>query len=273
MDGFNKKTIKVSRGFTYTYYVSTNKVETSLPPLLFCHGWPDDAHLWEKIAGYLHSLPFKLIIPDLLGYAGTDKPTDPSAYKFDAVSKDLTEITDAESAPKVVVVGHDWGSLVAARYYNFYPERVSGMVLLNVAYLPPSKDKFDLDAVNAMTAQGFGYPIYSYWYFFTSPEAPAMLKENAARLYAALHAKGETSMKDFFTVQNAFPDYLQSGSAEPEVREYAQDPAFKQYSINRLSRDGFEGAQQYYVAMRNNIQLEPDSQIPLEHYVVNVPFL
>ena len=39
MEGFTKKTLKVSRGYTYTYYVSTNKVDDSLPALFFCHGW------------------------------------------------------------------------------------------------------------------------------------------------------------------------------------------------------------------------------------------
>lgn len=39
MEGFTKKTLKVSRGYNYTYYVSDNKVDESLPALFFCHGW------------------------------------------------------------------------------------------------------------------------------------------------------------------------------------------------------------------------------------------
>ena len=39
MEGFTKKTLKVSRGYNYTYYVSTNKADESLPAIFFCHGW------------------------------------------------------------------------------------------------------------------------------------------------------------------------------------------------------------------------------------------
>lgn len=275
MEGFDKKTIKVSRGFTYTYYVSdsTHKTDSSQPALLFTHGWPDDAHMWEGIAKGLRDLPFKLIIPDLLGYDGTDKPKDEAAYKWDAMTKDLTEICDAENTPKVIPVGHDWGSAVAARFYNYHPDRCSGLVLLNVVYLPPSKDKFDLDAVNAMTEQVFGYGIYQYWHFFTSPEAPELLKTQIERLYAALHSEGTTAMKDFFTNPGAFPKFLNGDQPLPEVREYAKDPAFKKYHIDRLSRDGFEGAQNYYKAFKNNVQWECDKDLPAERAKVNVPLL
>lgn len=273
MEGFTKKTLKVSRGYNYTYYVSDQKVDDSLPALFFCHGWPDDAHLWEKMAVYLRELPFKLIAPDLLGYAGTDKPTDPAEYKYSGLGKDEIDIIDAEKVSKVIAVGHDWGSAVAARLYNYYPDRVAGLVCLNVVYLPPSSDKFDLDAVNQMTTGLFGYPIYQYWHFFTDPSAPTLLKSKVERLYAALHAVGATSMKDFFTNPKAFENYLNSSDPEPEVREYAKDPAFKKYWIDRLGTDGFEGAQQYYVATRYNHQYECDKDVPQENYKVNVPFL
>jgi soluble epoxide hydrolase/lipid-phosphate phosphatase len=279
MEGFDQKTLKVSRGFTYTYYTSspsTHKTDPSLPSLFFCHGWPDDAYLWHSMATHLLTLPFKIIIPDLLGYAGSSKPSDPHAYKFDAMSKDLTEICAAESASKVIVVGHDWGSVVAARFYNYHPDHVVGMVLLNVVYLPPSKEKFDLDAVNEFTKQVFGYPIYEYWYFFTSASAPALLKSNVERLYAALHAAGPNAMKDLFTNPDVFPAYLSASPdsiPEPAVRAYAQSPAFKRHFVDRLGRDGFEGAQAYYTAFKDNIQHECDSQLPAERSVVNVPFL
>ena len=64
---------------------------------------------------------------------------------------------------KVIAIGHDWGSAVAARLYNYYPDRVAGLVCLNVVYLPPSAEKFDLDAANEISKAVFGYPQYYYW--------------------------------------------------------------------------------------------------------------
>ena len=80
-------------------------------------------------------------------------------------------------------------------------------------------------------------------------------------------------MKDFFTNPNAFEDYLNSDEPEPEVREYAKDEKFRKYWVERLGRDGFEGAQCYYKATRENHQSASDAALPKENYKVNVPFL
>lgn len=80
-------------------------------------------------------------------------------------------------------------------------------------------------------------------------------------------------MKDFFTNPNAFEEYLTSSSPMPEVRPYAQDESFHQYWVERLQRDGFVGAQNYYIATRNNIQSAADAQLPPENSKIKVPHL
>ena len=47
MDTLNKKSLRVTRGFTYTYYSSPAK--PGRPTLLLCHGWPDEAALWSDL--------------------------------------------------------------------------------------------------------------------------------------------------------------------------------------------------------------------------------
>ena len=106
MDAYSKKTLKTSRGYQYTYY--THEGDRSLPTLLFLHGWPDNAAMWKDVAGPLQSLGHPMIIPDMLGYDGTDKPTDPAAYKWDGMTQDLIEIADKEGAKNIVSIGHDW---------------------------------------------------------------------------------------------------------------------------------------------------------------------
>ncbi|KAF2126228.1 alpha/beta-hydrolase [Dothidotthia symphoricarpi CBS 119687] len=270
MDAFEKKTLKTSRGYTYTYYVADG--DKSLPALFFQHGWPDHAAMWKDIATPLRSTKHPIIIPDLLGYDGTDKPTDPAAYRWDVMTKDLIEIVDAEQHEKIISVGHDWGAGCASRLYNFYPNRVDGVVLLNVAYGAPTRDKFDLDAVNKMTEKAFGYPVFSYWHLFTAPDGPAVLKEHLERLYHAMHGEAET-MKYIFTTPGAIRDYLLNGGHESELRPYARDEKLKQEFIDRMTRDGFEGPQCWYRATTENYQSEAHKQLPEGAEKVNVPLL
>jgi soluble epoxide hydrolase/lipid-phosphate phosphatase len=270
MDSFEKKTLKTTRGYTYTYY--TSEGDKSLPTLFFQHGWPDHAAMWKDVASPLRSTRHPMIIPDLLGYDGTDKPTDPAEYKWSLMTQDLIEIIDTEKADKVISIGHDWGSACACRLYNYHPDRVAGLVLLNVAYQAPSRNPFSLDAVNKMTEQAFGYPIFSYWYLFTADDGPAVLKNNLGRLFDAMHSSDAT-MKQLFTGPDAMREYLINGGMDIELRPYAKDPEFKKAFIDRFSRDGFEGPLCWYRATVDQQQFESDKVLTEEVDRVNVPTL
>jgi len=270
MDAFQKKTLKTSRGYTYTYYVANG--DKSLPTLIFHHGWPDHAAMWKDVATGLRSTNHAMIIPDMLGYDGTDKPTDPAEYRFDKITKDITEILDAEGSPKVVSIGHDWGSEAASRLYNFYPDRVVGLVNLNIPYMPPTGDEFDLDKLNAVTKENLGVALFSYWEVFAAPDGPKLLYENLERTYRVQHGEGKT-LTEIWTVPNAMREYLINGGHEHGLRPYAQDPVFKKMFIDRMTRDGFEGPQCWYVAKKDNHQSASDKILPPESKVVNVPAL
>lgn len=151
MDAFEKKTCKTARGYVYTDY--TFEGDRSLPTLLFQHGWPDHAEMWKDIAERLIDTRFPIVIPDMLGYNGTNKPTDPAEYRWDAMMKDLIDIIDTEKVDKVISIGHDWGSSCASHLYNYYPDRVAGCAFFNVPYHTPSRQPFDLDEMIEMTEQ------------------------------------------------------------------------------------------------------------------------
>lgn len=228
--------------------------------------------MWKGIATPFRSTKHTVIIPDLLGYDGTDKPTDPTEYKWDSMTTDLIEIINEEKVDKVISIGHDWGSVCASRLYNYYPDRVVGLVLLNVGYLAPGREPFDLDTATKMTEQAFGYPIFSYWYLFAAEDGPAILKANLERLYPALHGAGD-AMKRYFTVPNAMREYLTNGGDEIELRSYAKDANFRQAFIDRMSRDGFEGPQCWYRATVEQKQYEADKNLPKSADKVEVPVL
>ena len=109
MEKLEKKTLDVSRGFTYTYYTSPAKDKK--PTLLLIHGFPDAPDTFEEaIRDYILPNGYGVIAVDCLGYNGTSKPTDKESYSFQGMSKDLEEIVDKEGLDKVIPVGHDWVS-------------------------------------------------------------------------------------------------------------------------------------------------------------------
>ena len=100
------KIITTARGFTYNYLSVTPR--DNQPTLLFMHGFPDTSHGWYHQIDYFRSKGYGLIVPDMLGYGGTEKPTDPAAFLLTAIAQDVINILDAEGNLKAYAIAHDW---------------------------------------------------------------------------------------------------------------------------------------------------------------------
>lgn len=187
MDDFTKKTITTSRGMTYTYWVYPSK--DNKPALLLQHGFPDDHELWAKTVEYLKPLGYPIIVPDLLGYGETSKPADPEDYNIKKMSNDMIEIVDNEKQRYIIPVGHDWGSSLAQRVTLFHPDRVVGMILLNIAYRPPAE--MDAEKANQMLIETTGLPRIAYQQFFVSPQGREIIEANLESSFHVLHGTDE----------------------------------------------------------------------------------
>jgi soluble epoxide hydrolase/lipid-phosphate phosphatase len=269
MDSFQQKTFKTSRDLTYTYYHSTSS-DTSRPTLLLQHGFPDDHNLWVKVIPYLLELPYSILAPDLLGYNGTSKPTDPSLYNSKDMSNDLIEILDHEKIQKIISVGHDWGSFMAQRMYLWHPDRVVGVILLNVAYMAPSP--FDLAQANDTTELYTGKPRLAYWELFTAEDGAEILNTHLESFFASFHGAPDDWLDRICCTRGAIRDFVINDKDET-LKEYAQDPAFRDTWIARFKRDGFEAPLQWYFAMKDGHHWTVEKELSPEQLVIKVPLL
>ena len=262
------KTLKVSRGYMYTYY--TFPARGSKPTIMLFHGWPDTSKLWAGlINNYLLANGYGVLAFDNLGYGGTSKPTDANQYMWQDLAKDALDILDAEDVDKVVSFGHDWGSTMCQRFYNFYPERCSGLVMINLSYLPPS-GSFDLDATNKLTRELFGAGIYQYWHFFCEESGIELMNKNLESVYTVTFGEPQTWLVNW-TEPGAMRKYVIEGKTQP-VQSYA-DTEHRADFMERLGKDGFNAPNCWYKAFAFKIQNEADKLVPEKNHVVNVPTL
>ena len=276
MDALEDKSLKVSRGLTYHYYISpTNDSNANKPPLMLHHGFPETAHLWTSLLPMLTTLPNRLMIPDLLGFGGTSKPADPKSYAFDLMTRDLLDILDAEGIRKVISVGHDHGSGSAAQFYNHAPDRTAALILLNVAYQVPNKDNaFDLAGINALGTALFGYPIFEYWNFLTAADAPAILEANLDRMWDCMHAGTFETKKSIYCVEDGMRRYLTDHSIPRiDTKPYAHNEVLKQRWVSQFREGGFSGPVCWYSSRTQGVQFESDKKIPDANLKVTVPTL
>lgn len=109
MDPSSYKNHSTKRGISYHYYFSPAK--DAKPTLLFLHGFPSTSLDWKYQTSFFVARGFGVIVPDLLGYGGTDKPTEPKEYAMSLMCSDIIEILDEEKYSKenkVISIGHDW---------------------------------------------------------------------------------------------------------------------------------------------------------------------
>lgn len=274
MDSLLKKTLTVSRGFTYTYYITASRLSTSQVPFLFQHGWPDSHYVWSKLVDHPGISPNRIVVVDMLGYGESDKPREIEALAYDVVAKDMIEILDVENISRIISVGHDHGSIPAQRLYNFYPDRVAAIILFNVNYNLPNKTgpPFNIRAFNDWTLARFGYQLYEYWNFFAlDPSACTLMNQNPERVWEACHA---ANMRELFCTRDAWKNHL-SGTSMHKVtlNGYALDQDLKRKWLHAVSKGGFETPLNWYKAIVQDVQRQADQRVEDFNLVIRVPML
>jgi soluble epoxide hydrolase / lipid-phosphate phosphatase len=185
MDPASFRTTTTNRSYTYSYYVSPTRGRNGT--IILLHGFPEYADMWVDQVKEFESLGYTCIAPDLLGYGGTSKPTDTEAYNSEGQSQDIVDIMQVERVEKAIFIGHDWGCYLAGRFANWRPDKILGLVLTNVSYRPSAK--LDLVAVNDQLKATFGYEVFGFWKWISSPEAPELLESRLESLFSLLFAK------------------------------------------------------------------------------------
>jgi len=100
------------------------------PAVVLLHGFPESHRTWRAIAPRLAER-FYLVMPDQLGFAGSDRPQDEKDYASDKLVGDLFELADALGLETFALVGHDWGGAIAWAAALKRPERLTRLAIIN----------------------------------------------------------------------------------------------------------------------------------------------
>jgi pimeloyl-ACP methyl ester carboxylesterase len=104
------------------------------PLVLLAHGWPESWYSWRHQLKYLSELGYRVVAPDMRGYGGTDAPIAVDDYNIENIAADMVGILDHLGEERAVMVGHDWGAIVAWQTVQFYPNRFDGLIAMSVPF-------------------------------------------------------------------------------------------------------------------------------------------
>jgi pimeloyl-ACP methyl ester carboxylesterase len=115
------------------------------PAVVLLHGYPELAYSWRKVMVPIATAGFHVIAPDLRGYgrtSGTDVRYDDDLAPFRMLNevRDILALVSAFGSRSVVaVIGHDFGSPVAAWCALVRPDVFRSVVLMSAPFAgPPS---------------------------------------------------------------------------------------------------------------------------------------
>ncbi|MEP7091922.1 MAG: haloalkane dehalogenase [Nocardioidaceae bacterium] len=102
------------------------------PVALLLHGEPTWSFLYRHVMAVLAEQGIRSVVPDLVGFGRSDKPTEPADHSYArhvewvrALAFDVLDLTD------VTLVGQDWGGLIGLRLVAEHPDRFAGVVASN----------------------------------------------------------------------------------------------------------------------------------------------
>ena len=108
--------------------------EADGPRVLLLHGFPQDLGCWDAVVGLLVGAGFCCARFDQRGYDPAVRPVEVADYALPLLVADAVEVLDQLGWSDALVVGHDWGSVVAWGLAAWHPERVRGLVAVSVPH-------------------------------------------------------------------------------------------------------------------------------------------
>jgi len=147
------------------------------PLVLLLHGFPEFWWSWRHQLVALGDAGFRAVAPDLRGYGASDKP--PRGYDAYTLSSDVAGMVRALGARDAVVVGADWGGVLAWTVATLHPRVVRKLVVVSMPH--------PLRLRQALLKDRRQLRASSYIGFFQLPRAPeARLRKDGGAYVGAL---------------------------------------------------------------------------------------
>jgi pimeloyl-ACP methyl ester carboxylesterase len=198
------------------------------PCVVLLHGFPELAFSWRKMMPALAAAGFHVVAPDQRGYGrstGWDGNFDGdlARYSFLNLAKDIQGLVSALGYRSIeAVVGHDFGSPVAAWCALLHPEVFRSVALLSAPFAGPPRPPVSGAKASPSIAEALAAldpPRKHYQAYYSTPQADADMRDCPQGLHAFLRAYFHYKSADW---RGNTPFPLKSWAAE----ELAKMPSY-----------------------------------------------
>ena len=157
---------------------------------LCLHGFPEVAWSWREQMPVLAAMGYRVWAPNQRGYGRTSRPPHMRDYAIEHLMADVAALIDASGARRVVLLGHDWGAIVAWCFATRRLRPIEKLVIINVPH----------PACFARALRRRPGQMLRSWYagFFQIPRLPEwLLSRNGARPVAEMIRRSSSAPAAF----------------------------------------------------------------------------
>ncbi len=196
LDGLHSRQIPIATGLDMHVIAAGKPTD---PLILFLHGFPELAFSWRKIMPAIAELGFHCVAPDQRGYGRTTGAdvaydTDTDAFGMMQLVRDAMALMHAMDHDAVhIVVGHDFGSPVAAWCAIIRPDLFPRVVMMSAPFegppglTPPvASPVYDPDIHQTMA--DLERPRKHYQWYYGTSEAERDMRDCAQGLHEFMRA-------------------------------------------------------------------------------------
>ncbi len=220
-------------GFAYPYPVSLLNLPSDGEPLrlaymdvkpagagngravVLLHGRNFPSSYWEPTIKALVAAGYRVVVPDQVGFGKSSKPL--ARQSFADLARHTAALLDALQLPRVDIVAHSMGGMLAVRFARSYPTRVERLVMEAPigledyrSYVPPVASERITMIEDALTPEGYRTQLVNNYSLTLPPEAITPFIESRMRI------KGAAEYPRWLT---AFVNTYQTLYSEPVVYE------------------------------------------------------
>lgn len=217
-------------------------VEGEGPLAILVHGWPESWYSWRHQIAPLRTAGFRVVVPDVRGYGGSDAPAAVEAYDMESLIGDLLGLIGHFGERRAVLIGHDWGAPIVWNTAALHPDRVRAVAALSVPYAPRGKIS-STELWRRLYAGRFFYQLYFQEPGRAEAEFEADIRGALRKIYYA--GSGDAPKGIFPRDKPADAPMLDTLPDPPTLPAWLSEQDLDYY-VEQFRRSGFRGGLNRY---------------------------
>ncbi|MBT8080329.1 MAG: alpha/beta hydrolase [Gammaproteobacteria bacterium] len=212
------------------------------PPVILLHGFPELAYSWRHQLPALADAGYRAIAPDQRGYGRSDKPVEVREYTVQKLIGDIDGLLTALDLEQALFVGHDWGAMLLWYMALLAPQRMAGLINLNI----PFHARPDVDPMlRARERLGDSFYIVN---FQDSDEADRRFAGDVPHFFDVMMRRGQITRDVFETLprEKRVLSLLKAMDRRESGGVPLLSDAEKKVYVDAFSNGGFSGPINWY---------------------------